>query len=148
VHPRPLFRLVARAEAVTWALLLVGMFLKYVTGTTELGVSVFGMAHGVVFVAYVVVVAAVAIDQRWPVGRVALGLVAAVPPFLTLWFERHAERREALTGTWRLRQHRPVGPLEKVVAWVVRNPTLGAGAGAVLVAALTGAALIAGPPTG
>jgi integral membrane protein len=148
VRPRPLFRLVARAEAVTWALLLVGMFLKYVTGTTEVGVSVFGMAHGIVFVAYVVIVAAVAVDQRWSLARVALGLVAAVPPFLTLWFERYAERRESLAGTWRLRQQRPEGPLEKVVAWVVRNPALGAGAGIAVVAALTGAALIAGPPTG
>jgi integral membrane protein len=148
VHPRPLFRIVARAEAVTWALLLVGMFLKYVTETTELGVSVFGMAHGIVFVAYVVVVLAVAVDQRWSAGRVALGLVAAVPPFLTLWFERYAERRGALDDTWRLRQQRPAGPLERVLAWVVHNPALGAGAGVVAVAALTGAALVAGPPVG
>jgi integral membrane protein len=148
VHPRPLFRLVARAEAVTWALLLVGMFLKYVTETTELGVSVFGMAHGVVFVAYVVVVLAVAVDQRWTLPRVALGLVAAVPPFLTLWFERYAERRGALAHSWRLRQERPTGPLERVVAWLVRNPALGAGVGVAAVAALTGAALVAGPPAG
>jgi integral membrane protein len=148
VHPRPLFRLVARAEAVTWALLLVGMFLKYVTETTELGVSVFGMAHGVVFVAYVVVVLAVAVDQRWTLPRVALGLVAAVPPFLTLWFERYADRRDAPARRWRLRQEQPTGPLERVVAWLVRNPALGAGVGVAAVAALTGAALVAGPPAG
>ena len=47
-----LFRRVAIAEAITWALLLTGMFLKYVTETTELGVRVFGMVHGVVFIAY------------------------------------------------------------------------------------------------
>ena len=35
MSPLLLFRRVAVAEAVTWALLLVGMVLKYVTGTTE-----------------------------------------------------------------------------------------------------------------
>jgi integral membrane protein len=133
---------------VTWALLLLGMVGKYVTETTELGVSVFGMLHGVVFVAYVVVVAAVAVDQRWTLPRTALGLVAAVPPFLTLWFERHAERRAALADGWRLREEAPEGAPERVLAWVVRHPALGAGAGVVAVATLTGAALLAGPPTG
>ena len=52
MSPRTVFRRVAIAEAVTWALLLTGMFLKYVTETTELGVRVFGMVHGVVFIAY------------------------------------------------------------------------------------------------
>ena len=37
--PRLLFRRLAFAEAVTWALLLTGMFLKYVTETTELGTT-------------------------------------------------------------------------------------------------------------
>ena len=52
MSPTRLFRTVAVAEAVTWTGLLVGMFLKYVTETTELGVRVFGMLHGVVFVAF------------------------------------------------------------------------------------------------
>ena len=55
MSPVLLFRRVAVAEAVTWALLLGGMVLKYVTDTTELGVRVFGMVHGVVFVAYCLV---------------------------------------------------------------------------------------------
>ncbi|MGB0102027.1 MAG: DUF3817 domain-containing protein, partial [Nocardioides sp.] len=46
MSPLHLFRRVAIAEAITWALLLTGMFLKYVTETTELGVQVFGMVHG------------------------------------------------------------------------------------------------------
>jgi hypothetical protein len=36
MSPRRLFRIVAVAEAITWAMLLTGMFLKYVTETTEL----------------------------------------------------------------------------------------------------------------
>ena len=87
-----LFRRVAVAEAITWAGLLLGMVLKYVTETTELGVQVFGMVHGVVFIAYVLVTLAVAVDQQWSRGRTLLGLVCAIPPFFTLWFERYAVR--------------------------------------------------------
>ena len=65
VNPLQLFRRVAIAEAITWALLLTGMFLKYVTETTELGVRVFGMVHGVVFIAYCLTTVLVAVDQRW-----------------------------------------------------------------------------------
>lgn len=146
MSPTRLFRLVARAEAVTWALLLGGMFLKYVTQTTELGVRVFGMVHGVVFIAYCVATVVVAIDQRWPVGRLLLGLVAAVPPFATLPFERYAERSGLLGPAWRLRDDAPRGVVEGVTSWLVRRPGQGLVAAAVAVAALTGLALLVGPP--
>jgi integral membrane protein len=146
MSPTLLFRRVAIAEAVTWALLLAGMFLKYVTETTELGVRVFGMVHGVVFVAYCLTTLLVAVDQRWSAGRTLLGLAAAVPPFFTVLFDRYAERRGALAGTWRLRETEPTGPISRLVAWLIRNPARGALAGVVAVAALTGVALVVGPP--
>ena len=73
MNPRTLYRTVAVAEAVTWALLLTGMFLKYVTETTELGVQVFGMVHGVVFIAYCLVTALLFVDQKWSVSRLGAG---------------------------------------------------------------------------
>ena len=105
-----LFRRVAIAEAVTWALLLTGMFLKYVTDTTELGVRIFGMAHGVVFIAYCLTTVVVAVDQRWSRGRLLAGLAASVPPFVTIAFDRYAERRGMLATSWRLVTERSVGP--------------------------------------
>ncbi|MDT5152965.1 MAG: hypothetical protein QOI01_4698, partial [Mycobacterium sp.] len=49
------FRLIAFAEAVTWVGLLIGMYFKYLgTPRTEVGVKIFGMAHGLVFIAFVV----------------------------------------------------------------------------------------------
>jgi integral membrane protein len=148
VSPLLLFRRVAIAEAVTWALLLTGMFLKYVTETTELAVRVFGMAHGVVFIAYCLVTLLVGIDQRWSRGRVLLGLVSAVPPFLTVWFDRYAERRGALAPSWRLVTGAPERPLDRPVARLLRNPLRGALVGVVSVAVLTGVALVVGPPVG
>jgi len=143
-----LFRRVAVAEAFTWAGLLAGMFLKYVTETTELGVRVFGMAHGVVFIAYVLMTLAVAVDQQWSRGRTLLGLACALPPFLTLWFERYAVRHDLLAERWRLAVTDPAGPAERLVAWLVRHPVRGAVAGLVGVAALTGLAVLVGPPAG
>ena len=146
MNPLSLFRRVAIAEAVTWALLLTGMFLKYVTETTELGVRVFGMAHGVVFLAYCVTTLVVAVDQRWRFGRLVLGLVASVPPFATVWFDRYAERRGALAPAWRLTTDPARNPLELLVGWLLRHPLRGLLTGALGVAALTGVALLAGPP--
>jgi integral membrane protein len=148
MSPLHLFRRVAIAEAVTWALLLLGMVLKYVTDTTELGVRVFGMVHGIVFVAYCLTTVLVAVDQRWSRGRLLLGLVSSVPPFVTVVFDRYAERRGALDRSWRLRSAAPAGIIERLAAWLLRNPLRGAIAGVVAVAALTGLALLVGPPAG
>lgn len=146
MSPRRLYRGAAVAEAITWALLLTGMFLKYVTGTTELGVQVFGMVHGVVFIAYCLATGLLWVDQRWPVSRLALGLLAAVPPFATVPFERHAERSGLLGDAWRLRTETPRGLLERLASWLVRRPAQGALVGLVAVLGLTGAALVVGPP--
>ena len=144
--PGRLYRLVARAEAVTWALLLTGMFLKYVTETTELGVQVFGMVHGVVFIAYCLTTVLLSIDRRWALSRVALGLLAAIPPFATVPFERYAERAGLLGDSWRLRTDAPAGLLERLAAWLLRRPAQGLVVGLLAVVGLTGVALVVGPP--
>ncbi len=143
--PRSLFRALAISEAITWALLLTGMFLKYVTETTELGVRIFGMVHGVVFIAYGLATLVVAIDQRWSLGRTVLGLVAAVPPFATLPFEVYADRRGLLGPAWLSRHDSPTAP-QRAVCWLLRHHRLAAGLFVVAVAGLTGVALVAGPP--
>jgi integral membrane protein len=146
MSPRLLFRRVAVAEAVTWALLLTGMFLKYVTETTEVGVQVFGMVHGVVFVGYVVTTLVVAVDQRLGAARTLVALAAAVPPFCTVPVDLWLERRGRLADAWRLRDGAPSGPLDRPVAWLVRHPGRGLLTGVAAVAVLTGLALVAGPP--
>ncbi|MDN4175999.1 DUF3817 domain-containing protein, partial [Nocardioides sp. SOB77] len=80
-----------------------GMFLKYATDTTELGVRIFGPIHGGVFIAYCVTTVVVAVDPRGSPGRLVGGLASSVPPFLTLWFERYAGRQGLLADSWRLR---------------------------------------------
>jgi integral membrane protein len=102
VNPRTAattFRVVAVAEALSWLGLLIGMFVKYVPETTELGVKVFGPIHGAVFVAYVVIALLTARLLRWSPGTTVLALLASVPPFATVWFERRASRTGQLPAT-------------------------------------------------
>lgn len=87
-----IFAVIALLEAFTWAGLLIGMFLKHVTGTTEAGVWLFGRLHGGVFLVYVLatLVAAVGLRWRWWVALIAL--LASIPPLVTvpleIWLRR------------------------------------------------------------
>ncbi|WP_433264409.1 DUF3817 domain-containing protein [Actinosynnema sp. CS-041913] len=88
------FRLLALAEAVSWAGLLIGMFFKYVLVNNEIGVKVFGPIHGVVFVGYVLVTLMLA--HRWDRRTTVWALLASIPPFGTIVFERWAQRNGKL----------------------------------------------------
>jgi integral membrane protein len=86
------FRAIAIAEAVSWLLLLAGMFVKWVLQTSEVGVQLAGPVHGVVFVCYVLVSLLAWRVLRWTPRTALLALVASVPPLCTVWFERCAQR--------------------------------------------------------
>jgi integral membrane protein len=90
------FRLLALAEAVSWAGLLIGMFFKYVVVQNEIGVQVFGPIHGAIFVGYVLVTLAVRNPQQWDNRTTFLALLASIPPFGTVVFERWASKQGKL----------------------------------------------------
>ncbi|BBG01821.1 MULTISPECIES: DUF3817 domain-containing protein [Pseudonocardia] len=98
-----IFRVVAIAEAMSWTGLLVGMFVKWVLGTSEIGVQVFGPIHGALFVGYVLVTLWTARLFRWDLWTTAVGLLASIPPLTTIWFERHVARTGRLDAD-RVRQ--------------------------------------------
>ncbi|KQX74336.1 MULTISPECIES: DUF3817 domain-containing protein [Aeromicrobium] len=94
---RTVFRTVAIAEAVSWALLLVAMFFKWVLdaeplGLHEGGVPVAGPIHGGVFVLYVAMAVVSKVVFRWDLKTLVLALAASIPPFFTVWFETWADR--------------------------------------------------------
>lgn len=136
----------AIAEAVTWAGLLVGMFFKYVVDSTEVLVRLFGMAHGIVFISYVVTTLVVWTDRRWSVGRGLLALGASIPPLATVPLERYAIRNGWLGHTWRLPAGAGSSAPDRVIAWLLRHPLRGIGVSIITVMALTGLALMVGPP--
>jgi integral membrane protein len=90
------FRLLALAEAVSWIGLLIGMFFKYVVVQNEIGVQIFGPIHGAIFVGYVIVTLAVRTTQRWGTRTTFLALLASIPPFGTVVFERWASKHGKL----------------------------------------------------
>jgi integral membrane protein len=92
-----LFAVASLLEALTWAGLIVGMFLKYVSGTTELGVWLFGRLHGAAFLFYVGVTIIAARRFRWSWQSTGLALLAALPPLATLLLEKWFEGRGLLT---------------------------------------------------
>ncbi|MCX7555830.1 DUF3817 domain-containing protein [Xanthomonadaceae bacterium JHOS43] len=86
------FSIVAMIEAITWAGLLIGMWLKYGAGVTDAGVWWFGRLHGAAFLVYLVVSILVAWRLNWPFWATLLAIGAAIPPLVTLpleiWFRR------------------------------------------------------------
>ncbi|WP_432573891.1 DUF3817 domain-containing protein [Kineococcus sp. SYSU DK005] len=104
------FRVVAFVEAVSWTLLLIAMFLKYVLEVEtphEGGVPIAGPVHGAAFVVYLLSTAWAARALRWRPGTVVLALAASVPPLCTVVFERWAHRTGRLGLTTRSRRTQP-----------------------------------------
>ncbi|MCV7229942.1 DUF3817 domain-containing protein [Mycolicibacterium komossense] len=91
------FRLVALAEAVSWVGLLIGMYFKYLgTPRTEIGVKVFGMTHGLVFIAFVITAVFAGIAYKWATGTWLLALLASIVPLGSVIFLIWADRARIL----------------------------------------------------
>lgn len=73
-------RVVGFLEGMSFLILLgIAMPLKYVWQMPA-AVQVVGMLHGVLFVAYVLLVIQVKIEYSWPFKKMALALVASILP--------------------------------------------------------------------
>ncbi|NOK38904.1 DUF3817 domain-containing protein [Corallococcus exercitus] len=89
------FRAVAFWEGLSFlVLLLIAMPLKYVLHM-PLGVRVVGMAHGLLFMAYLYTLMMAAIEYRWGVKRITVAFVASLVPGGTFWLDAQL-RGEAL----------------------------------------------------
>lgn len=91
------FRLIALAEAVSWAGLLLGMYFKYLgSPQTEIGVKIFGPIHGGVFVAFVIAGLLVGLARKWGIGTWILALLASIVPLGSVIFVMWADRTARL----------------------------------------------------
>lgn len=93
-----IFRMLALAEALSWAALLTGMYFKWIAKTTELGVEIAGPIHGALFIGYGLTALVLWRLQRWPFLVALFAGFSAVLPFATVLFERWAGRRGYLTA--------------------------------------------------
>jgi integral membrane protein len=87
------FRFVSLAEGVSYlALLAIAMPLKYVADL-PIAVRVVGVVHGLLFVAFVLGLAAAARTERWPMRETVIAMIAALLPFGAFWLERRLRVR-------------------------------------------------------
>jgi integral membrane protein len=78
--PLARLRLIGLLEGSSFlALLLIAMPLKYLAGQ-PLAVRAVGMAHGVLFLLYLLALVPVALDRRWGWKTCALAMLASVLP--------------------------------------------------------------------
>ena len=89
-------RIIAIVEGWSFLILLaVAMPLKYLASMPE-PVRIVGMAHGVLFIAYIIMVVQVKILHRWSIGKAFLAMFASVIPFGTFYVEKKWLRDETL----------------------------------------------------
>ena len=82
-----IFKIVATLEGLSLlALFFIAMPLKYYFETPEY-VRPVGMAHGILFIAYVVLAFMLKMEQNWPVKKLLLVLLASIIPFGTFYIE-------------------------------------------------------------
>jgi integral membrane protein len=93
-----IFRILALAEAFSWAALLVGMYFKWIAKSTEVGVEIAGPIHGGLFIAYGLTALILWRVQRWTFLVALFAGLSAVLPFATVLFERWAGRRGYLSA--------------------------------------------------
>jgi len=93
------FVVIAVVEAVTWTALLIGMYFKYVPESTEAGVQIAGPIHGTAFLAYLGVTWFTADALDWSGKVTAAALLAGIPPYGSVLFERWAARHGLLESS-------------------------------------------------
>lgn len=86
------FRAVAFFEGTSFlVLLLIAMPLKYGLGLPQM-VRVVGMAHGVLFVAYLFTLMMATLEYGWGLVRVVMALGASLVPGGTFWLDAELRR--------------------------------------------------------
>lgn len=86
------FRVVSLIEGISYVVLLaVAMPLKYAAGMPAV-VSHAGRIHGALFVLFVLAIASVSADQKWPRRASMTAFIAALLPLGAFWLEREFRR--------------------------------------------------------
>ncbi|WP_045689790.1 DUF3817 domain-containing protein [Hymenobacter sp. AT01-02] len=81
-------RAVGFLEGISFLVLLgIAMPLKYLAGEPA-AVRIVGMAHGVLFVLYLLLVLQASLEHSWSWRKALLALVVSVVPFGTFWADK------------------------------------------------------------
>jgi integral membrane protein len=78
-------RIIAFVEGISYLLLLgIAMPLKYIVGIPQ-PVRVIGMAHGVLFVLFIILLLQVTIEKNWSIKKSILSFLSSLVPFGTFY---------------------------------------------------------------
>ena len=122
--PKKLFNTFARAEAVTWTLLISALVARAL-GIDPLVVTAAGGVHGAVFLGYAVTAGLVGVNQRWALGKTVLAVALAIVPFATIPFEIKLNKDASLDGPWRLAagtDPRHAHWFDRLFRWFIARP--------------------------
>ena len=122
--PKKLFNTFAKAEAVTWTLLISALIARGL-GVDPLVVTAAGGTHGAVFLGYAVTAALVAVNQRWALGKTVLAVALAIVPFATIPFEIKLNKDASLDGAWRVAagtDPRDAHWFDRLFRWFIARP--------------------------
>jgi integral membrane protein len=90
------FKIVALLEGVSLLLLLFfAMPMKYICNMPQF-VKVVGMAHGLLFIGYIIMAVMLKSQEKWPVKKFLFICLASVIPFGTFYMERKYFRSAGL----------------------------------------------------
>lgn len=90
------FRFVGYLEGASFLiLLLVAMPMKYLLGQ-PMGVRIVGMVHGLLFIAYVGLIAVVGAEYNWSGRKKLMAFLAAILPLGTFVFDRSLRHEKKL----------------------------------------------------
>lgn len=146
--PARLFRVLAIAEAITWAL-LIGALIARAAGVDRVVVTVAGGVHGFVFLSYAAVAVLLAFHQRWHPAVAFVTIASAVVPFATVPVEIWLHRTHRLDGAWRLAETedpRDRTWYDRTVRWFLRHAWVLVVLLLAAIVTLYVVLLIAGPP--
>jgi integral membrane protein len=124
MSPKQLFNAFAKAEAVTWTLLISALIAR-AAGLDPVLVGIAGGIHGAVFLGYAVTAALTGVNQRWGIGKSALAVALAIVPFATVPFEMKLHKNGSLEGLWRTTASddpRDAGSIDRLFRWFIARP--------------------------
>lgn len=82
------FKIIAPLEGLSLlALLFIAMPLKYVFDMPQM-VRIVGMAHGILFIGYIVLAVMLKIEDNWSWKKFGIVCLASIVPFGTFYIER------------------------------------------------------------
>jgi len=125
--PKAIFGTFALIEMITWAVLIAAIIARETIGLAPNIFFIAGATHGFAFIGYSVTAVLVAVNQRWPMARGAMGVMLAIVPFATVPFEKYLEKRNQLDGEWRTeKSNNPLDKtkLDQLFRWFINHPVI------------------------